>query len=289
MATTFSQDNIDCAVLIAGGGLAGLTLARCLADAFIGSSRKIILVDRANLSKSDATVDSMLDVRSTALSHTTVDIYRQLKLWSQLQVGAAPIAAIHVSDKGHIAKAELSAEESGRDALGCVVENKELASVLLGAVKSHPNITLLDRSTVSEPKALQGGYQLTVMGESQAENRHITTALLIVADGTQSPLRTALGIDQQTDDYQQYALVTNIETQKPHAGVAYERFLPDGALACLPLMPVAGKHRNAIVWSMPRERCAALQSFDSDELVEAIPKVLGGSLGKVMAAGQVAG
>src|SRR5690606_41069249 len=66
------------------------------------------------------------------------------------------------------------------------------------------------------------------------------------------------------DRYAQQAVILNCTTDKPHAGVAYERFIASGPLAMLPLPG----GRVGAVWTLPAddaERMAALTDERSEE------------------------
>ena len=65
--------------------------------------------------------------------------------------------------------------------------------------------------------------------------RQLEARLALIADGAQSPARSALGIDHQQVDYGQSAVISNVEVDKPQVDTAYERFTEQGPLAMLPL------------------------------------------------------
>src|SRR5690625_6788421 len=69
----------------------------------------------------------------------------------------------------------------------------------------------------------QGRVRLTLVSE-QGEHKSLSAALVVVADGAESPLRHALGIDTRTVDYHQSAIIANVSFTQSHQGVAYERF-----------------------------------------------------------------
>ncbi len=74
--------------------------------------------------------------------------------------------------------------------------------------------------------------------------------LLIGADGADSKTRELLGIDTAGHAYHQDALVAHVRTAKPHRNTAWQRFLPTGPLAFLPLPD----GRSSIVWSVGTRR-----------------------------------
>ena len=122
-------------MVIVGGGMVGISLALMLAKQ---GEWKILLIESNSL---DMTTDSALsysssfDARSTALSWTSREIYQSIGLWEQLGAHASGINQIHVSDRGHAGITRMTAEEADVDALGYVVENRWLGSVLMNRLK----------------------------------------------------------------------------------------------------------------------------------------------------------
>ncbi|EQD57697.1 ubiH protein, partial [mine drainage metagenome] len=76
--------------------------------------------------------------------------------------------------------------------------------------------------------------------------------LLLAVDGRESPLRQAAGIGVRGHDYGQRAVVAHLRSARPHAHTAWQRFLPGGPLALLPL----ADGRVSLVWSLPEAEAA---------------------------------
>jgi 2-polyprenyl-6-methoxyphenol hydroxylase-like FAD-dependent oxidoreductase len=72
---------------------------------------------------------------------------------------------------------------------------------------------------------MQGGY-----GAGSIDSK-----LVVAADGVQSVVRGAFGVDAEVRDYGQTAVITTVLPQRFHEHVAYERFTDSGPLALLPL------------------------------------------------------
>ena len=66
------------------------------------------------------------------------------------------------------------------------------------------------------------------------DGRKLKTRLLVGADGAQSMVRTSANIGVSSSDYNQRAVVAALATDR-RSDTAYQRFLPLGPLAMLPV------------------------------------------------------
>ena len=82
--------------------------------------------------------------------------------------------------------------------------------------------------------------------------------LVVAADGVRSPVRDALGIRTREHDYRQSSLVALVRTSEPHRNTAWQRFLPGGPLAFLPLEA----NWCSIVWTRPTAEAERLLTLD---------------------------
>ncbi|MCD6061105.1 MAG: 2-octaprenyl-6-methoxyphenol hydroxylase, partial [Moraxellaceae bacterium] len=143
--TVAAAAGTDTDVLIIGGGMVGVTLALLLARA---PGLRITLVEAIRFPElaPDAPLPyrPSFDARNTALSRRTVATYRELGLWDEMQTHANPILQIHVSERGHFGMARLVAEEEKVESFGQVIENAWMGLVLLRALRSCANVTVLD-------------------------------------------------------------------------------------------------------------------------------------------------
>lgn len=80
-----------------------------------------------------------------------------------------------------------------------------------------------------------------------SDGTRLRASLLIAAEGAESSLRTKLGLAFAGRDYAQRAVVAHVATERPHEATAWQRFLPGGPLAFLPL----ADGRCSVVWSLP--------------------------------------
>ncbi len=216
-------------VIIVGGGMVGLSLSLMLAKQNIAvkllEAIKYPNYDDANL----APYHSSFDARNSALSRRSVQIYQELGLWDSLQEHATPILQVHITEQGSFGKARLKAEQEKVESFGQVIENAWLGRVLLTQVQKEKNIELIDGVKVTS--LTQTENEANIEAERDGEKLSITAKLVIAADGRDSFCRKALGVGASVHDYDQVAIVTTVQTSKPHDHVGFERFSHLGPLA----------------------------------------------------------
>lgn len=262
-------------ITIVGGGMVGASLALLLTS--LNRAWHIRVIEAVAAAPSGVPAQPSFDARSTALSHSSREIFELLGLWDALQPGLARIRQVHVSDRGHMGTTRLSAEEQKLPALGYVVENRWLGEALMGAVQKKSAIEWLAPASVTAVSPRRDGVTVTVSTEDGEQQ--FASDLLVVADGAQSRTRELLGIAASHKDYGQQAIIANISLEEDHGGIAYERFTDLGPMALLPLQPLDGEHRAALIWTLPPERAADMLAADDDAFLAELQQRFGYRLG----------
>ncbi|MDS7933579.1 2-octaprenyl-6-methoxyphenyl hydroxylase [Acinetobacter sp. V91_7] len=234
-------------VIIVGGGMVGLSLSLMLAKANI-AVKLLEAVKYPNYDDQNvAPYHSSFDARNTALSRRSVQIYQKLGLWDALQQHATPILQVHITEQGSFGKARLIAEQEKVESFGQVIENAWLGRVLLTQVRQQPLIELIDGVQVTS--LTQDAEQVHIEAQRGEETLKLESKLLIAADGRDSFCRQAIGVGVDVHDYDQVAIVTTVQTSKPHEHVGFERF---SALGPLALLPLPGEYRRSVVWPVKK-------------------------------------
>ncbi|ENU42604.1 2-polyprenyl-6-methoxyphenol 4-hydroxylase [Acinetobacter seifertii] len=234
-------------VIIVGGGMVGLSLSLMLAKANI-AVKLLEAVKYPNYDDQNvAPYHSSFDARNTALSRRSVQIYQKLGLWDALQQHATPILQVHITEQGSFGKARLVAEQEKVESFGQVIENAWLGRVLLTQVRQQPLIELIDGVQVTA--LTQDAEQVHIEAQRGDELLKLESKLLIAADGSDSFCRQAIGVGVDVHDYDQVAIVTTVQTSKPHEQVGFERF---SALGPLALLPLPGEYRRSVVWPVKK-------------------------------------
>lgn len=262
--------NVD--VAIVGGGLAGAVLA-------VGLGRegfKVALVDKTEPAQPPQGGN---DLRTVALSLASESILSKLGLWpAVMQRPAGAYHRMHVWDAAGYGSITFNAADIAADKLGSIVENSQLQTVAWQALKLLPTVQLFCPAEVAE---LEVGDNAATLRLSTGEV--IAASLVVSAEGGSSQLRERMEIGTYQRDYGQRGIVANIKTSQPHQSTAWQRFLPTGPLAFLPL---ADENSSSIVWSTSDyERLMAL---DNAQFAIELEAAFGSRLGRCEVVGEKA-
>jgi 2-octaprenyl-6-methoxyphenol hydroxylase len=257
----------DYDLLIAGGGLAGGSLALALRDAPLRIAI-IEAVPEAQRLKSSA------GDRALALSWGTAQILEQIGVWREARKKAAPIRHIHVSDRGHFGKVRMSAEKEGVPALGYVAPARVLEESVAEALRDS-GIARLCPARVVGLKADENSVHASLkQGE---ESLNLSAKLLVGADGGESTIRNLLEIGRTVREYGQTAIVTEVAVSRDSDFTAFERFTPSGPLAFLPVE----KKRYSVVWTRAHADAEELLGVSEREFAERLQAGFGYWLGRI--------
>ena len=254
-------------VVIAGGGMIGSSLALALAPL---SLRVAIVEPIARTSD----VQPSFDDRSTVLSRSTQRMYEAMGLWDDILAAATPVTRIHVSDQGRFGFSHIDAEEQKVEALGYVVINRVLGSVLQSALADVPNLDILCPAEITAARVAPDGAVATVQHAS-GDSEELACRLLVAADGARSSVRDMLGITAKHVAYEQRAIVGNLLPEKSLNNCAYERFTKNGPLAMLPV----ADGRAGFVWTVADRDAERILALDDDAFLAELQDAFGYRLG----------
>ncbi len=260
--------NVD--VVIVGGGMVGLTLACALKD----TDLNVVIIER---SESEARLSLGRDCRVSAIVAGTVDMLHGIGVWSQMEAQTQAIAAMRIWDDQRFGSIRFEAEEIERDALGYLVENSLLTHALLDVLHDARNIEWRC------PAALDDVHWKASHVEVKLDDGSLLhTPLIVGADGGNSWLRSQAGIQVWSHRFGQRGIVATVRPQFNHRGIAYQRFLPTGPLAMLPM----SGGLCSIVWSADDNEADRLMALDDDAFKEALQLAFGPQLGRIEEVGE---
>ena len=266
--------SMDYDVIIAGGGLAGITLALALDRAEIRTA----IIDK-NIPL--VAPNSIFDGRSYAIAAATQKMLNVLGLWEGLAKNAQPMLEIKVSDgyAGEVPSPfvmQFNRQDFTEGPMGYMVEDRHLRQVLLSALK-YSNVIFQSNTQV-----LTQTIQATQVEAKLNSGDKITAAVLVGADGRDSNTAKTAGLTRSGWDYGQSSLVCAIAHEKPHNGIAHQYFMPSGPLAILPLTG----NRSGIVWTEKTETADQIHALDNTDYLDILRPRFGTFVGNISLAGE---
>ncbi len=265
-------------ILIAGGGMVGLTVAAILASSEHRDRLNIRVIDAGERPRFDAASD--LALRVSAIANGSSRLYATLGVWDRvIAVRACPFREMRVWDARQPvdgpATLHFDAAEFAVPELGSIVENALIQDALLDFLDGAE----VELSFQTAIRSLQPvGQRLSVEFD---EGRFATPELLIGADGAASLIRRHAGIATIVKHYGQSAFVTHVRPDQRHRHTAWQRFLESGPLALLPLQD----GRVSVVWSTTPEEAEAAAVLSDGELGKRLSEASDRVLGSLTASG----
>lgn len=259
-------------IVIAGGAMAGATLALALNK--LNSSLSIAIIEPFQVGDDE---HPGFDSRSIALSYGTTQILEKFGLWRLLKPDATPINTIHVSDKGHAGMTDINRKDYGVDALGYVVELANVGHVYNQRIEQAPNIDFICPDSVVAVDSQQSKNTITLKS-----GKRIECSLLVAADGAISRCCELMKVGNSQLDFEQVAVIANIQVSQLHQGRAFERFTSSGPLALLPMT----QNRMSLVWCLTPKRAEQLSSASEAEFIADLQTEFGWRLGAITQVGE---
>ncbi|WP_426369184.1 FAD-dependent monooxygenase [Pseudocolwellia sp. HL-MZ7] len=260
--------NFDCVVI--GGGMIGAASAVALANLGL----KIAIVELSPCQVFSA--QSSFDLRASAISVATQQLLEQLDVWQSLsQKRMCPYSRLGVWET-ELSYTEFDAKNIEQSILGHIVENKLIQLSLWEVISSNNNITTFCPDTLIS--FTQNSEQVIVELESET----ITAKLLVAADGANSKVRSLANIGVTGWDYNQSAMLINVETQLPQQNITWQQFYETGPVAMLPLSGESELGGYAsLVWYHQKSEIKRLSSLSNHQLEAEIMQHFPTRLGKI--------
>ncbi len=264
-------------VLIVGGGLAGLGMAAGLADLPI----RVALVEAGALGADWPTLGEGVDdydPRVSALTYASQQWLEQVGAWPAITASrVCAYSDMQVWDADGTGEIHFAAADVNADSLGHIVENRLVIAALAECVANATNIHCFEQSPVAHVS--YAGAEASLELE---DGRRLEADLLIAADGANSRIRQWAGFNTREWDYGQQAIVTTVKMTQSHCHTAWQRFLPQGPLAFLPLAATdAGDYYCSIVWSADLHYSEQLMALDDSQFSESLAAAFEQKLGQV--------
>lgn len=259
----------DYDIIIVGGGMVGATLACGLAEE--AQQLSIAVID-ANAPNLDWNKDSY-DMRVSAITRASQIIFRNVGAWEKItEQRVSPYSDMFVWDATGKGEIHFDSADMGEADLGHIIENRVIVKALHQRMNELQQIDLLCPAQLESIEFDADKTMLTLKDKTT-----LTANLVVGADGTRSWLRQQADIAVKGWDFEQAALVTTVKTEKYHQDTAWQRFLPTGPLAFLPL---TGGY-SSIVWSTSPDEAKRLIEIDEIDFANELEQAFESKLGKI--------
>lgn len=260
------MENFD--ITIIGGSFAGMTSALALVNA--DPDLKIAIIERQDIVNNNRQRDG----RAYAISSASLKLFKEIGIFDALNPKAGTISDIKITDH----KSPFILDFLGREVdekegrLGQIIENYHIHNALRNKILACENIEIFAPNSYQDI-AFDDGTIVTL-----DDGQEIFSKLLLACDGRFSKLREKYHIHTTEKKYYQKAIVFNIKHERSHENAAWEKFLPGGPLAILPLKD---QKESSIVWIAPDRLADVIFDLDDENFMHQLGKKMEHCLGEI--------
>lgn len=271
---------VDCRefdIVIVGGGAVGSVAASLLAQITKNGDKplKIALIESQLPPQFDP---RLIDPRVAALTEKTRSIFEQIDIWNKVvDKRACAYKAMNVWDAEGTGRITFDCQQVQQPNLGHIVENAVLVSTLTEHLQQQSNVEIFCPANIVDYQLQEDAIKLTLDNQSV-----LSAQLLIAADGANSAVRGHFQFATKQWDYGQHAIVTTITTENSNQLTAWQRFMPTGPLAFLPLNNVGDGHSCSIVWSQDSKEAERLMALEDKQFYKELSRASEYCLGEVL-------
>ncbi len=237
-------------IIIVGAGPAGLSFARSLAN----TGLRIAIIEKQ---PEEQLAKPEFDGRDIALTHLSVRILKELGIWERFQPEDRPsIREARVLDGTSSYSLTFGGERETDDVLGYIVSNHIIRKSLYDEVALLDNVELHTDVTVTAVSTNDDVASVVL-----SDGREMESRLVVAADSRFSDTRRMLGISASMYDFGRVCVVSRMEHEQAHEGIAYECFHYGQTLAVLPL----ASHCSSIVVTASMNKRDAIMGMSAAE------------------------
>ncbi|XP_047132263.1 ubiquinone biosynthesis monooxygenase COQ6, mitochondrial isoform X1 [Hydra vulgaris] len=257
-------------VIIVGGGMVGTSIACALGQSPYFQNKRVLLLESAPDSSVIDTKNSMYSNRVSAISPGSRNFLEGIGVWDEIEKRRYwSFDKMQVWDACSPGAISFNSHDIGSDDVAYIIENTVIVESCLARAKQlNSVIDICFGSKVdnihfpsNETEASDELISLSLPNGSTYK-----TKLLLGVDGSNSFVRKAAHIGTVNYDYKQWALVSTLHIEHTENKTAWQRFLPTGPIALLPL----NNYFSSLVWSSTKDHCQELMSMTDEAFVRSI-------------------
>ncbi|XP_063831673.1 ubiquinone biosynthesis monooxygenase COQ6, mitochondrial [Ostrinia nubilalis] len=273
--SSINEDNVreKYDVIIAGGGMVGCTLACAMGKNSLLSNLKVLLLEGSPMQKFELKPE--YSNRVVALNQNTKSLMNSLKIWRHVEKARLqPVRHMQVWDACSDALISFDSADMSDDDLAYIVEN----DLLLHAVNTElmasdiRNVKIVYGAKIADYQLAKSTKEASTQNLVKMSNGDVYACdLLIGADGANSAVRKAMGVQYLSWNYDQMGVVATLHlAEEVNNDVAWQRWLPTGPVALLPLDAT----RSSLVWSTWQDNAKELLKLSDESFVDALNDAL---------------
>lgn len=218
------------------------------------------------------------DLRVSALTVASQNIFETLDVWNAITARSVnPYRHMRVWDSDSKGELHFDGADAGVDIMGYIVENRAIVAALWESIANYSETTIFCPTNVTHLQCKDQYAELSLQ-----DGGKIRAQLIVGADGKSSLIRKLAGIATIGWPYQQQAMVAYVETVEWNQQTAYQRFLPTGPLAFLPI----SKNDFSIVWSADNEMTSKNIKATDQAFIRTLNKASNGMVCEVTSIGE---
>ncbi|QKQ24458.1 UbiH/UbiF/VisC/COQ6 family ubiquinone biosynthesis hydroxylase [Candidatus Ruthia endofausta] len=244
-----AENNLQYDIAIIGGSMVGQAFALSM----INKGLKIVIIE-PNCPNPE--LQDKHHTRVSAITPKSEALLKNIGVWGLIK-RKYTFTDTHVWDQNSHGSLDFHKEDGGVDQLGYIIENDAIQSAMYAALeKAHIEFI---RTKLTAIHKIDDGYQADL-----DNNQQVACSLLIGADGAKSNVRELADIEYVENNYQQKAIVCNIESSQSFQNTTWQRFLSDSIIALLPLSDT----QASIVWSAENHLANELMQLSTEKFAD---------------------
>ena len=260
-------------VIVVGAGMVGAAFACLLARS--NTRLSIALLEARATAAFDP---EQFDPRVAALTEKSRRLLDRCGAWSAIAAQrVSAYGAMQVWDAEGTGEIHFDCQDVQQPNLGHIVENSLVVESLLVEVDKLDNIDFLCPVTVAQYS--QSDSQVSV---ELSSGEQLVASLLVAADGGNSSIREQFKFATREWDYGHSAIVTTVQAESVHQQTAWQRFMPTGPLALLPLDKQGDQRYCSLVWSQESAEAERLMALDDEAFCAELSRASEHCVGEIL-------